>query len=106
MLVGPGSENEIEEIAKMDIERTGQRALGLASLGPRSRRMVPLVPEAWMEAQPASELHFGFCGACIGEVTVRKLLSAGMLPPFRGNCGSCSGFAARPSFLPAVGVGP
>lgn len=40
------------------------------------------------------------CGAWTGELTVRELLSAGTLPPFRGNSGSCSWFAAGPSFLP------
>lgn len=73
VVVGPGPENEIEEIAKMDIERRGQRALGLASLGPRSMRMVPLVPEAWMEAQPASELHFaGFAVPGLGKLPLES----------------------------------
>lgn len=36
-------------------------------------------------------------GAWAGEVIARRLPSAGTAPPFRGNSGSCSWFAAGPS---------
>lgn len=57
MVVAPGPWNETEETAKSGALREDAGALGPGS---RSMRMASLVPEAWMEAQPASELTVSF----------------------------------------------
>lgn len=72
----------------------------MGSLGPKSMRM---------GHGPKPKLHLSAALLALwwlGWELLLKLPSAGVLPAFRGNSGSCSWSAAGPSLLPPVGAGP